>query len=243
MIRKLIVCLWLSMGFAFADQVLLNPCSKAKGVCEFSGVSPTGIPFKLWNDAQDNTYIKLSPPGKQPKTFTLVDITDTFAWTCPDILEEISPGGGEVDSFFTDFTNEKLYDGVPNVFAVNCQKKVVAYENDTMMGWLGDFFISPLNDLHQVIMLDKDIDISDYPFQPLRSKSYFDSDNNLVLTYISNSPNLPTHNSSLPSKEVTIKIPVNYNDFVYSHAIDCPMSLQTPGEDVPPECNAQGSGS
>ena|ERR1700677_2698846 len=183
MIKNIFIYSILGLSVANADQILADPCAQAKSSCQFTGTSPSGIPFKIWTDAEGNPSITILTSKGALQPITLDPLSQAkLVWSCPDLLEEITPHNGIAltNSTFIDFkTNTALGILIPQVFAVNCDRRVVAYENDTMM--LGALFISPINNLYQVINIDHYV-LTDIPNSIIRNQSYFDKNGDLVVT-------------------------------------------------------------
>ena len=214
MIKNVFIYSIVGLSVANADQILADPCAQAKSSCQFTGTSPSGIPFKIWVDNQDNPYIKILASKGNSEPLLLDPLPQAkFVWSCPDLLEEITPniGFALTNSTFIDFkTNTALGTLIPQVFAVNCDKRVVAYENDTML--LGSLFISPINNLYKVINIDRYILVNQSNVI-IRNQSYFDKNSNLVVTYpqASNAhdPFDFADKTPVTYKNVTVTIPVN----------------------------------
>lgn len=199
----------------FAGQEITNPCAKNDDQCQFTTTTPDGVTFTLLTDKTRGSYITFKTASGETKPMQ-IDYIDhaKFYLTCPDLLEEIVPGfGNPTDSWFIDLKTHTLLNIVPDVFAVNCDKRVVAYENDTVHD--GSLFVSPIANLYQVINLDSYIH-TDQPYAVQRTNSHFDDQGNLAITYMRESGGPGT----LIYTKTSITIPINYNDFVHSDQID-----------------------
>ena len=206
----------------FAEQKITNPCAKRDDQCQFTTTTPDGITFTLLTDQAGGSYITFKAASGETKPMQ-IDYIDhaKFYLPCPDLLEETVPGfGNPTDSWFIDLKTQKLLNIVPDVFAINCEKRVVAYENDTVHD--GSLFVSPLANLYQVINLDSYIH-TDQPYAVQRANSHFDDQDNLAITYMreSGEPGTPIYSKT------SITIPINYNGFVHSDQIDHSRSDDT----------------
>lgn len=212
----LIIC----VSCLFAGEKIANPCIKSETNCQFTVTTPQGVQFKLFIGKDKGGYISfITPQGESKPILTDYLYNSTFYLDCPDLLEQVRPSAtlGSASTFI-DLKNQSIASQfVPGVFAVNCAKRAVAYENDTVSD--GSVFVSPLNQLYQVIRIDSQVQVDNFS-EIRREESHFNPDGSLFVTYMlsdySNNP--PTYTKT------TVTIPINYNGFVHSDAIDHSMS-------------------
>ena len=222
MIKQLfMVALMICAGTAVAEETLENPCAKIIGNCTFTVTSTDGATVVFSSKTNGQSFVDFQSADRA-RTKPIDDLYDSqLIWDCPDLLEQIRANPpGPPNSTFIDLKTKTVSDWVPAVFAINCEKRVVAYENDTVHE--GSLFVSPLANLYQVINLDSYIH-TDQPYAVQRANSHFDNQDNLAITYMRESGEPGT----LMYTKTSITIPINYNGFVHSDQIDHSRSDDT----------------